>query len=49
MSFLREFWGYLRARRKFWLLPLMVVLVLLGLLLVVGGSTLVGPFIYTLF
>ena len=49
MSFLLELWLFVRARRKLWLLPLILVMVLLGgALLLVQGSA-VAPFIYTLF
>lgn len=49
MNFLSELWGFLKHRKKFWLLPLITVLVLLGALLIFGGSSAVAPFIYTLF
>ena len=49
LSVLGEFWRFLRVRKKYWLAPIVVVLVLLGLLVVsVGGSPL-APFIYALF
>ena len=46
---LKDLWGYLRERKKFWLLPLIVILLLLGILLVLTEGTAVAPFIYTLF
>jgi hypothetical protein len=49
MSFLAEFWRFLRVRKKFWLLPLLVMMVLFGLLLILAESTALAPFIYTLF
>lgn len=49
MSFLIEFWSFLRARKKFWLLPMLIVLVVLGALLVFAQGSAVAPFIYTLF
>jgi len=49
MDFLRDIWLYMKERRKFWLLPLIIVLILLGILIVFGGSSAVAPFIYTLF
>ena len=49
MDFLRDLWLYMKERRKFWLLPLIIVLILLGILIVFGGSSAVAPFIYTLF
>ena len=49
MSFLKELWAFLRARKKLWLLPIILVLVLLGGLLVIAQGSVVAPFIYTLF
>ena len=49
ISFLREFWAFLRARKKFWLLPILIVLVVFGGLLVLVQGTAVAPFVYTLF
>lgn len=49
MSFLRELWSYLRARRKFWLLPILIMMVVLGGLVVLSQGSAVAPFIYTIF
>jgi len=49
MSFLAEIWRFLRARRKSWLVPILVVLVIFGVLIVVGEGSALAPFIYTLF
>jgi hypothetical protein len=49
MDFLTEFWRYLKARKKFWLLPVLVIVVLIGGLLVLAKGSAVAPFIYTLF
>lgn len=49
MSFLAELWAFLRTRRKVWLLPVMVVMLLLGGLLVLAQGSAIAPFIYTLF
>ena len=49
MSFLFEFWKFLRIRKKFWLLPILVMLVLFGGLIVLSQGSVVAPFIYTLF
>jgi hypothetical protein len=49
LSFLREFWAFLRTRKKYWLLPILIMMLLFGVLLVVAQSTAVAPFIYTLF
>jgi hypothetical protein len=49
MSFLAEFWDYMRVRKKFWLLPVFTVMIILGGLLVLAKGSAVAPFIYTLF
>ncbi|HEY7338583.1 MAG TPA: DUF5989 family protein [Bryobacteraceae bacterium] len=49
MSFLADFWKFLRVRKKFWLLPLLIVVVLFGALLIMAETTALAPFIYTLF
>jgi hypothetical protein len=49
MTFLAEFWSYLRARKKLWMLPILIAMLLLGVLLVVAENTAIAPFIYTLF
>ena len=49
MDFLAELWRFLRVRKKFWLLPIFVVLGLFGALLVLTQGSAVAPFIYTLF
>lgn len=45
----RELWAYLKTRKKFWLLPLILVLVIVGALLVVAKGSVLAPFIYTIF
>ena len=47
--FLREFWVFLRVRKKFWLLPVLLVMLLFGALLLLAQGSAVAPFIYTLF
>jgi hypothetical protein len=49
MDFLKDLWSFLRVRKKWWLAPLIIVLIILGLLIVLGGGTALAPFIYTLF
>ena len=49
MDFLKDIWLFIKERRKFWLAPLLLILMLLGLLIVLGGSSAVAPFIYSLF
>ena len=49
MSFIRELWRFMRVRKKYWLLPILLVLALLGALIVLSQGTAVAPFIYTLF
>lgn len=49
VSFVKEMWSFLRQRKKFWLLPILLVMVLLGVLIVMAQGSVVAPFIYTLF
>ena len=49
MSFLKEFWDFLRERKKYWLLPIVIVLGLFGVLIVLSQGSAVAPFIYTIF
>jgi uncharacterized protein DUF5989 len=49
LPFLKEFWAFLRARKKYWLLPILIMMLLFGVLLVLAQSSAVAPFIYTLF
>jgi hypothetical protein len=48
-EFLAELWAFMRERKKFWLLPIFLVLLLLGALIVLTQGSAVAPFIYTLF
>ena len=48
-AFLSELWAFMRERKKFWLLPIVLVLLLFGTLLVLTEGSAVAPFIYTLF
>ena len=48
-SFLKEIWAFLRVRKKLWLAPIIIVMVLLGALLILAQGSVVAPFIYTLF
>ena len=49
MSFIKELWNFIRVRKKFWLLPIMIMMVLFGALIVLSQGSPVAPFIYTLF
>ena len=49
MSFLKEFWEFLIVRKKYWLLPIILVLILFGGLIVLTQGSAVAPFIYTIF
>ncbi len=49
MDFIKEMWAFLRARKKFWLLPIIIMMVIFGGLLVVAQGSAVAPFIYALF
>lgn len=48
-DFLTELWAFMRERKKFWMLPIVIVLLLLGGLIVLTQGSAVAPFIYTLF
>ena len=49
MGFLGELWAFLKARKKFWLMPILLVMIVLGGLIVLTQGSAVAPFIYTLF
>jgi hypothetical protein len=49
MSFLAELWEFLRVRKKFWLLPILVMMVVFGGLVILTHGSAVAPFIYTIF
>ena len=49
MEFLKEFWEFLKIRKKYWLLPIIIVLVLFGGLIILSQGSAVAPFIYTIF
>tara|TARA_X000000950_G_C13773798_1_gene602110 strand:+ start:842 stop:991 length:150 start_codon:yes stop_codon:yes gene_type:complete len=49
MEILKELWNFLRVRKKLWLAPIIIVLVILGGLLILAQGSVVAPFIYTLF
>jgi len=49
MNFLKEFWEFLIVRKKYWLLPIIIVLVLFGGLIILSQGSAIAPFIYTIF
>ena len=49
VDFLKEFWEFLKERKKYWLLPIIIVLALFGTLIVLSQGSVVAPFIYTIF
>ena len=49
MTLVREFWEFMKVRKKWWLLPIIVVMVLLGSLMVFAQGSALAPFIYTIF
>lgn len=49
MSFLSELWAFLKVRKKFWLMPIILVMLLLGVLIIFAQGSAIAPFIYTLF
>lgn len=49
IEFLQDLWGFMRVRKKFWLAPIILIMVLLGGLIVLSQGSTIAPFIYTLF
>jgi len=49
LDILKEFWEFLRARKKWWLLPIVIFLLLLGALLILTEGSVIAPFIYPIF
>ena len=49
MDFLKDLWGFLKVRKKFWLMPIIIVLLLIGSLIVFTSGSAVAPFIYAIF
>jgi hypothetical protein len=49
MNFIKEFWGFLKVRKKYWLFPIILVLVAFGGLVVLVQGSVVAPFIYAIF
>jgi hypothetical protein len=49
MDLFKDLWGFLKARKKFWLLPIILTLLLFGVLIVMTSGSAIAPFIYTLF
>lgn len=49
MEFIVELFKFIKQRKNFWLAPIIIVLLLLGILLIIGGSSAISPFIYSIF
>ncbi|MBC8394305.1 MAG: hypothetical protein H8E17_17265 [Deltaproteobacteria bacterium] len=49
LELLKDLWGFLRVRKKYWLLPIIIILLLFGALIVLTGGSAIAPFIYTVF
>ena len=49
MSFIKELWNFVKVRKKFWLLPILLMMALFGALIVLSQGSVVAPFVYTLF
>lgn len=49
MSIIKELWSFLKARKKFWLFPVIIVMLFLGVLIVLAKGSAIAPFIYTIF
>lgn len=49
MEFIKDLWGFMKERKKFWLIPMILILLLIGLLIVFSSGSAIAPFVYTLF
>jgi hypothetical protein len=49
MTFIKELWAFMRERKKYWMIPILIMMALLGALVVLSQGSAVAPFIYTLF
>ncbi len=49
MELLKDLWGFLKVRKKFWLLPIIIILLVFGVLIVLTSGSAIAPFIYTIF
>ena len=49
MDLFKDLWGFMQVRKKFWLLPIIITLLLFGILIVLTSGSAIAPFIYTLF
>ncbi len=49
LDLLTDLWGFMRQRKKYWLAPIIILMVLLGVLMVLGQGSAIAPFIYTIF
>ncbi len=49
MDSFKDLWRFIKERKKFWLAPVIIVLLLLGIMIIFGGSSAVAPFVYTVF
>jgi hypothetical protein len=49
LELLKDLWGFMKARKKFWLAPIIIIMLLLGVLIVFTQGSAVAPFVYTLF
>jgi hypothetical protein len=49
MELLKDLWNFMKERKKYWLAPVIIIILILGLLIVFGGSSALAPFIYSIF
>ena len=49
MEILKDLWSFMKERKKFWLAPMIIILIILGVIIVLGGSSAIAAFVYTLF
>jgi hypothetical protein len=49
MSFIKELWNFMKVRKKFWLIPILLMMALFGAIIVLSQGSVIAPFIYTMF
>ena len=49
MDIIKDLWAFMKERKKIWLAPIIIILIILGVIIVLGGSSAIAPFVYTLF
>ena len=49
MNFVKDLWGFFKVRKKFWLLPVIIILLIFGILIILTSGSAIAPFVYTIF